>query len=70
MRNGQLDLANQDPFHTGHFLFPVLWIRIHIDFGQLNPDPDPYWECRSGSRREKMTNRIVYVCAGFFSFKG
>ncbi len=43
MRNGQLDLANQDPFHTGNFLFPVLWIRIRMDRGPI--DPDPHWEC-------------------------
>jgi hypothetical protein len=28
------------------------WIRI--DFGQLNPDSHPHWECGSGSRRAKV----------------
>jgi hypothetical protein len=33
------------------------WIRIH--FGQLDPNPDPHWEYRSGSgsRRAKITHK-------------
>jgi hypothetical protein len=33
----------------------VLSIRIRIDFRRL--DPDPPWECGSGTRRAKMTHR-------------
>jgi hypothetical protein len=33
----------------------VLWIRIRISFGGL--DPDSHWECVSGSRQAKMTHK-------------
>jgi hypothetical protein len=32
----------------------VLWIRIRIDLAVLDPNPDPYWECESGTGSRRM----------------
>ncbi len=43
----------------------MLWIRnrLRIHLAVLNPDPDPYWECGSGSR-----SIIVSEWANFYLF--
>ena len=56
--------------------FSVMWIRIRSDphsFGSV--DPDPYSECRSGSRgiirREKqsLTNKFVFFFVKNYTFQ-
>jgi hypothetical protein len=49
---------------------PLLWIRISIHFGRL--DPDQHWERGSGSRRAKITHKseeIQVLKCRMFSFE-
>jgi hypothetical protein len=43
----------------------VLWIRICIDFAVLDPDPD--WECGSGSRSMEIDENILINFVSYFS---
>jgi len=43
----------------------MLWIRIRIDLAVL--DPDPYWECGSGSRSMDIDKDLPIHLVSFLS---
>jgi hypothetical protein len=48
----------------------VKWIHIRIRIGLDVLDPDPYWECRSGSgSRSTEIDKILTNKPGFLPFK-
>jgi hypothetical protein len=61
----KLRVESLEELYVGHHVitaqsFPerslVFRIRIRIDFGRLNPDPDPHWESGSGYRSRRANN--------------
>jgi len=47
----------------------VLWIWNRIDLAVLDPEPDPYWECGSGSRNMETVQNLKIPEPGFLPFK-
>jgi hypothetical protein len=48
---------------------PVLWIWIRIDLPVLDPEPDPYWECGSRSRKMEIEQNVQIPNPSFLAFK-
>jgi hypothetical protein len=55
------------PLCTKLYIDTGFWILIHIDLAVL--DPDPYWECGSGSKSMEIESQKLTNKSGFLPFK-